>query len=67
MLCWHCDEELVLDFTTENFEKYYHCEICEKWYEMSKDVRRLTAQFRLNLSNSMRVRKFRIFQAAIYA
>ncbi|HMS43730.1 MAG TPA: hypothetical protein PKE69_26105 [Pyrinomonadaceae bacterium] len=37
MLCWHCDKELVLDWTTENFEKYYHCEICEKWYEMSKE------------------------------
>ena len=37
MLCWHCDKELVLDFTTENFEKYYHCEVCEKWYEMSKE------------------------------
>jgi hypothetical protein len=37
MLCWHCDEELTLDFTTENFEKYYHCELCGKWYEMSKE------------------------------
>lgn len=37
MKCWHCDSELVLDFTTERFEKYYHCESCEKWYEMSKD------------------------------
>lgn len=37
MICWHCDAELTLDFTTENFEKYYHCASCEKWYELSKE------------------------------
>jgi hypothetical protein len=41
MLCWHCDKELKLDFTTENFDKYYHCEICDKWYEMSKERERI--------------------------
>ena len=37
MKCWHCENELVLNFTTDNYEKYYHCAMCEKWYEMSKD------------------------------
>lgn len=37
MKCWHCENELDLNFTSENFEKYYHCTECEKWYEMSKD------------------------------
>lgn len=37
MLCWHCDKELELNFTTVDFEKYYHCAVCEKWYEMSKE------------------------------
>jgi transcription elongation factor Elf1 len=37
MTCWHCNEELILDFTTENFEKFYHCANCDKWYEMSKE------------------------------
>jgi hypothetical protein len=37
MKCWHCDNELVLDFTTDRLEKYYHCEECEKWYELSKE------------------------------
>ena len=43
MYCWHCDNELKLDFTTTNFEKYYHCEECEKWYELSKDRARVNA------------------------
>lgn len=37
MKCWHCENELVLNFTSDNFEKYYHCAMCEKWYEMSKE------------------------------
>ncbi|CAN5590688.1 hypothetical protein BH10ACI1_BH10ACI1_35690 [soil metagenome] len=37
MICWHCDKELELNFTTVDFEKYYHCAKCEKWYEMSKE------------------------------
>lgn len=37
MKCWHCENELVLDFTSEDFEKFYHCAICEKWYEMYKE------------------------------
>ena len=37
MNCWHCEKELELNFTTENFEKYYFCAVCEKWYEMSKE------------------------------
>jgi hypothetical protein len=37
MKCWHCENELVLNFTGEEFEKFYHCAICEKWYEMYKE------------------------------
>lgn len=43
MLCWHCDHELVLNFETANYEKYYHCESCDKWYEMRKDKVRTNA------------------------
>ena len=41
MKCWHCEHELVLNFTTDSFEKYYHCDECEKWYEMSKEKARI--------------------------
>lgn len=37
MTCWHCENELELNFTTPDFEKYYHCTSCGKWYEMSKE------------------------------
>ncbi len=37
MNCWHCNNELVLDFTGEDFEKFYHCTVCEKWYESYKE------------------------------
>lgn len=37
MTCWHCEKELELNFTTPDFEKYYHCASCGKWYEMSKE------------------------------
>lgn len=41
MKCWHCNCELVLDFTNEDFAKFYHCPVCEKWYEMSKEKVRI--------------------------
>lgn len=41
MNCWHCEKELELNWTTENFEKYYFCSKCEKWYEMSKERERI--------------------------
>jgi hypothetical protein len=37
MKCWHCNGDLVLDFTGEDFEKFYHCANCEKWYESYKE------------------------------
>jgi transcription elongation factor Elf1 len=37
MNCWHCNSELVLNFTTEQYEKFYQCSVCEKWYEMYKE------------------------------
>ena len=43
MLCWHCDHELVLNFETADFEKFYHCKSCDKWYEMRKDKVRTNA------------------------
>lgn len=43
MLCWHCDHELVFKRETADFEKFYHCESCDKWYEMRKDKVRTNA------------------------
>jgi len=37
MKCWHCNNDLVLNFTTEEFEKFYQCAICDKWYEQYKE------------------------------
>lgn len=43
MICWHCDHELVFKNETANFEKFYHCESCDRWYEMRKDKVRTNA------------------------
>jgi transcription elongation factor Elf1 len=38
MTCWHCNEQLVVDFQTNDFSmKFYHCAHCDKWYEMRKE------------------------------
>lgn len=37
MNCWHCSKELVLDFQGAEYERVYHCENCDSWYEMRKD------------------------------
>lgn len=43
MMCWHCDHELVLSYETVEFEKIYHCEGCDRWYELRKDKVRTNA------------------------
>jgi hypothetical protein len=37
MKCWHCNNDLVLNHTTEDFEKFYQCELCDKWFEQYKE------------------------------
>jgi len=37
MTCWHCDNELKFDNQTASSFKLYHCDGCDKWYEMRKD------------------------------
>jgi hypothetical protein len=41
MICWHCNSELELISPIEEEHKFYHCEKCEKWYEMFKEKSRL--------------------------
>ena len=41
MTCWHCDKELEFKFGMADPSKYYHCQNCEKWYEMRKDKERV--------------------------
>ena len=36
MICHTCSQELELNFVTADFEKFYHCKDCDKWYELSK-------------------------------
>ena len=38
MKCWHCDHELIINTQTDDFSlKFYHCDFCDKWYEMRKE------------------------------
>ncbi len=38
MKCWHCDKELAINYQSTDFTfKFYHCEYCDKWYEMRKE------------------------------
>jgi hypothetical protein len=42
MMCWHCDSELEFNYqSTVDAFKLYHCETCDKWYEMRKDKERV--------------------------
>lgn len=41
MVCWHCDKELEFNFQSADMFKFYHCERCDKWYEMRKDKERV--------------------------
>lgn len=44
MVCWHCDKELDLSYHTDDFmTKVYHCEDCDRWYEMKKEKPKLNA------------------------
>ncbi len=37
MTCWHCNNELDVNYQSKDFEfKFYHCSFCDKWYEMRK-------------------------------
>lgn len=38
MTCWHCNCELNMNYQADDYSfKFYHCEFCDKWYEMRKD------------------------------
>lgn len=67
MLCWHCDKELTFDFMTKNFEKYYHCEICEKWYEMSKERERINGAVPIKFVELDTRPQIPIVSSAVYA
>lgn len=41
MTCWHCSENLNQVFESTDFIKHYHCEHCDKWYEMRKEKERV--------------------------
>lgn len=41
MICWHCNKELKLITPIEEPHKFYHCEECDKWYEMYKEKERV--------------------------
>ena len=41
MTCWHCSNELKFDFQTGELVKFYHCDYCDKWYEMRKEKERV--------------------------
>ncbi len=41
MICWHCDNELEFNYQLSDMFKIYHCECCDKWYEMRKDRERV--------------------------
>lgn len=41
MTCWHCSGELELNFQSADLLKFYHCPVCDKWYEMRKDKERI--------------------------
>ena len=37
MKCWHCNCDLNHNYQTDDLLKFYHCEKCDKWYELRKD------------------------------
>lgn len=41
MTCWHCNNELKMNFQTAELVKFYHCAFCDKWYEMRKEKERV--------------------------
>lgn len=41
MNCWHCSNRLEFNSGTMDTSQIYHCESCDKWYEMKKDKERL--------------------------
>jgi hypothetical protein len=41
MNCWHCSNQLEFNSEATDASKIYHCEACDKWYEMRKDRERV--------------------------
>lgn len=41
MNCWHCSNQLEFNRESAGASKFYHCEACDKWYEMKKDRERV--------------------------
>lgn len=44
MTCWHCNNELDVNYQAEDFSfKFYHCSHCDSWYELRKGKARTNA------------------------
>ncbi len=41
MTCWHCNNQIELNYQTSDLLKFYHCSVCDKWYEMRKEKARV--------------------------
>ncbi|MEZ5425439.1 MAG: hypothetical protein R2747_04160 [Pyrinomonadaceae bacterium] len=53
MKCWHCNSDLEINIQTDDFTlKFYHCDFCDKWYEMRKE--------KVKINGAMPVRFFEL-------
>jgi len=44
MICWQCKCELTLVYEAVDYSnKLYHCDVCERWYEMKKDKEKVNS------------------------
>ncbi|NNE99177.1 MAG: hypothetical protein HKN25_09180 [Pyrinomonadaceae bacterium] len=44
MTCWQCKSELSLVYEAADYTmKLYHCDTCERWYEMKKDKEKVNS------------------------
>ena len=41
MMCWHCSNELESNLETTDLSKIYHCQVCDRWYELRKEKERV--------------------------
>ena len=41
MKCWHCNSELDINYQADDYSfRFYHCDVCDRWYEMRKEKSR---------------------------
>lgn len=51
MLCAKCNEDLKFSYQTEDFSMtVYHCEKCEKWYELKKEKAKINGAVPITFS-----------------